>query len=93
MPRQARVGEHRNDHQLDTAREMARLSNVTVVEDGEALHAALDLALARGFEAPRASATREAASLAPLLDEIRDFVWSGAAPAGFGAHRAGERAA
>ena len=82
MPRRARFGEHRNDHQQDTAHEMARLSNVTVVEDGEALHAALDLALARGFETPRLSASRGGASLDPLLDVIRDFVWSGAAAAG-----------
>ena len=81
MPRRAKFGEHRNDHQQDTAREMARLSNVTVVEDGEALHAALDLALARGFEAPRLSAARGGETLDPLLDVIRDFVWSGAAPA------------
>jgi hypothetical protein len=52
MPRRAKFGEHRNDHQQDTALEMARLTNVTVVEDGEALHTELDLALARGFEAP-----------------------------------------
>jgi UDP-N-acetylglucosamine transferase subunit ALG13 len=31
MPRRAKFGEHRNDHQQDTALEMARLSNVTVV--------------------------------------------------------------
>jgi UDP-N-acetylglucosamine transferase subunit ALG13 len=80
MPRLARFGEHRNDHQRDTAAEMARLSNVTVVEDGEALHAALDAARARGFafasDVPGAS---EAA--APLIAALRDFVWSGAAPA------------
>ena len=80
MPRLARFGEHRNDHQRDTAAEMARLSNVTVVEDGEALHAALDAARARGFafasDMPGAS---EAA--APLIAALRDFVWSGAAPA------------
>jgi hypothetical protein len=52
MPRRAKFGEHRNDHQQDTALEMARLTNVTVVEDGEALHTELDMALARGFEAP-----------------------------------------
>ena len=33
MPRRADLGEHRNDHQRDTAAEMSRLSNVTVVED------------------------------------------------------------
>jgi DNA-binding IclR family transcriptional regulator len=82
MPRLARFGEHRNDHQRDTAAEMARLSNVTVVEDGEALHAALDAARARGFafafagDVPGASDTA-----APLIAALRDFVWSGATPA------------
>jgi UDP-N-acetylglucosamine transferase subunit ALG13 len=80
MPRLARFGEHRNDHQRDTAAEMARLSNVTVVEDGEALHAALDAARARGFSfASDVPGTGEAA--APLIAALRDFVWSGAAPA------------
>ncbi|MCU0855455.1 MAG: glycosyltransferase family 28 protein [Rhodobacteraceae bacterium] len=79
MPRLARFGEHRNDHQRDTAAEMARLSNVTVVEDGEALHAALDAARARGFAfASDIPGTAEAA--APLIAALRDFVWSGAAP-------------
>ena len=34
MPRRAKFNEHRNDHQQDTANEMSRLSNVTVVSDG-----------------------------------------------------------
>jgi hypothetical protein len=75
MPRRAKFGEHRNDHQQDTAREMARLSNVTVAEDGEALHAALDMAVARGFEAPCMRAPLGGADLYPLIDVIRDFVW------------------
>ena len=93
MPRRAKFGEHRNDHQQDTAREMARLSNVTVVEDGEALHAALDLALARGFATPRLAAGGGGETLAPLLDEIRDFVWSGATPVALGKDALRERAA
>ncbi|MEQ9259278.1 MAG: glycosyltransferase [Roseovarius sp.] len=77
MPRRAKFGEHRNDHQQDTAREMARLSNVTVVEDGEALHAALDRARAMGFEAP-STAISAGPAFDPLIDAIREFVWSGA---------------
>jgi UDP-N-acetylglucosamine transferase subunit ALG13 len=76
MPRRAKFGEHRNDHQQDTVREMARLSNVTVVEDGEALHAELDAALARGFGIPGLRAPAAADALAPLLDTVRDFVWN-----------------
>jgi UDP-N-acetylglucosamine transferase subunit ALG13 len=76
MPRLARFGEHRNDHQRDTAAEMARLSNVTVVEDGEALHAALDAARARGFEF-LCDVPGAAPAAPPLIDALRDFVWSG----------------
>jgi UDP-N-acetylglucosamine transferase subunit ALG13 len=65
MPRRAKFGEHRNDHQQDTALEMARLTNVTVVEDGEALHTELDLALARGFEAQCMLAPARRRSLPP----------------------------
>lgn len=81
MPRRAKFGEHRNDHQQDTAREMMRLSNVSVAEDGEALHLALDLAAARGFQLPRSDLTGGVATLDPLLDVIRDFVWN--APSNF----------
>jgi UDP-N-acetylglucosamine transferase subunit ALG13 len=76
MPRRAKFGEHRNDHQQDTALEMARLTNVTVVEDGEALHTELDLALARGFEAQCMLAPAVGGDLFPLMDVIRDFVWN-----------------
>ncbi|NKX43578.1 glycosyltransferase [Roseicyclus persicicus] len=76
MPRRAKFGEHRNDHQQDTVREMARLSNVTVVEDGEALHAALDAARARGFEAPARRGVAGGDALAPLIETVRDFVWN-----------------
>jgi hypothetical protein len=76
MPRRAKFGEHRNDHQQDTVREMARLSNVTVVDDGEALHAELDVALARGFEAPRWRAQAGGEALDPLLEVVREFVWN-----------------
>jgi UDP-N-acetylglucosamine transferase subunit ALG13 len=75
MPRRAKFGEHRNDHQQDTAREMSRLSNVTVVADGEALHEALDVAIARGFDTSRATSAERTDELSSLIDAIRDFVW------------------
>jgi UDP-N-acetylglucosamine transferase subunit ALG13 len=75
MPRRAKFGEHRNDHQQDTVREMARLSNITVADDGEALHRALDRALARGFEEVCMRPTGQTDGLHPLIDAIRDFVW------------------
>ena len=75
MPRRAKFAEHRSDHQLATAAEMGALDHVSVAEDGEALHKALDCALASGFPtvplAPASGADRRA----PLVDCIRDFVW------------------
>lgn len=45
MPRKAALGEHRNDHQYDTAAKMAHLPNVTVAETGQELSCALDTLL------------------------------------------------
>lgn len=45
MPRRAKLGEHRNDHQLATASRFADISGVTVVEDSAELAAALDHAI------------------------------------------------
>ncbi|MEP2530367.1 glycosyltransferase [Shimia sp.] len=75
MPRRADLNEHRNDHQKDTAREMARLSNVTIVEDETDLHCALDQALACEFAPMAMDVDVGADMLGPLIDEIRDFVW------------------
>lgn len=76
MPRQSRFNEHRNDHQLDTAREMSRLTNVTVVHDDTALHDALDRALASGFSCSMSDVCTDPEMLSPLIGEIRDFVWA-----------------
>jgi UDP-N-acetylglucosamine transferase subunit ALG13 len=79
MPRRAKFNEHRNDHQRDTANEMRRLSNVSVVDDGEALHVALDRALNEGFvTAPEAHGAQ--GDIDELIAEIRDFVWMDARP-------------
>ncbi|WP_164659298.1 glycosyltransferase [Tropicibacter sp. Alg240-R139] len=75
MPRRLKFGEHRTDHQQDTATEMAHLSNVTVVADGEALHEALDRALVQGFPVAKSEADTVSPKLEPLLNVIRDFVW------------------
>jgi UDP-N-acetylglucosamine transferase subunit ALG13 len=77
MPRRADLAEHRNDHQQDTAAEMARLSNVTVVESSEALCVALDRALAT----PQASGgVGVVVEPKPLIEAIRSFIWTGHAP-------------
>jgi UDP-N-acetylglucosamine transferase subunit ALG13 len=79
LPRRADLGEHRNDHQQDTAAEMARLSNVTVVHSSAALCGALNRALAapQAAGAPAATAT---ATAAPLIEAVRSFIWTGLAP-------------
>lgn len=77
MPRRAKFQEHRNDHQQDTAKEMARLSNVTIAEDGEALHEALDRAVSGGFDVTPGFLNTQTSELDPLIEAVRDFVWSG----------------
>ena len=42
MPRVAALGEHRNDHQLATAKRFAETGHVAVAEDAEALIVKLD---------------------------------------------------
>ncbi|THD82303.1 glycosyl transferase family 28 [Aliigemmobacter aestuarii] len=77
MPRRADLGEHRNDHQQDTAAEMAQLSNVTVVQSSAALCVALDRALA----APRAVGdVPVAAEPKALIEAVRSFIWTGLTP-------------
>ena len=75
MPRRAKFKEHRNDHQQDTANEMNRLSNVTIVADGEALHHALDMAVSSGFETLRDAPPLQSDQLPPLIETVRDFIW------------------
>lgn len=76
LPRRACFNEHRNDHQLDTAKEMSRLSNVTVVDDQEELHTALDLAMSQRLFGHQCDEATVAAELDPLINVIRDFVWA-----------------
>ncbi len=42
MPREFRLGEHRNDHQLATARRFGDFPNITVVENEASLYQALN---------------------------------------------------
>ena len=75
MPRRFKFGEHRNDHQQDTATEMARLSNVTIADEADALHESLDWYARSNFDVAPAMDCAESATLQPLLDVIRAFVW------------------
>ncbi|MBT3140450.1 hypothetical protein DS909_00825 [Phaeobacter gallaeciensis] len=76
LPRRACFNEHRNDHQQDTAKEMSRLSNVTVVQDQEALHRALDFAVSQEACGIQSVGEIVPTELDPLIDVIRDFVWA-----------------
>lgn len=72
MPRRAMHGEHRNDHQLDTAAEMAALPNVTVVQDAGDVGAALTRLLA---QPPGATPGLTQAS-GPLIANLRAFIFT-----------------
>jgi UDP-N-acetylglucosamine transferase subunit ALG13 len=74
VPRLAAFGEHRNDHQVDTAAEMAALSVVHVVEDAARLGETIDGIVAAGAasaEAVQPVASRE------LIAALQDFIWAG----------------
>ena len=76
MPRRAAFGEHRNDHQLATAAEMAVLSNVTVIEDARDLAPALATTLATAQATTDTAEPLLAAAASPrLLETLKDFIW------------------
>lgn len=73
MPRRADIGEHRNDHQSDTAAEMAALSNVHVVKDAAQLGQTLTTLLQ---QAPASAAVLSSSAQPQLLAALRDFIWA-----------------
>lgn len=73
LPRRADLGEHRNDHQLDTAAEMSALSNVHVVEDAAQLGQTLSKLLAN---APMAAGAVSSTAQPQLLAALREFIWT-----------------
>ena len=68
MPRQARYGEHRNDHQLATARELEGMTGVAVAWDLDMLPGLL----APGHIPPADPAP--GASAESLVNHLRDFI-------------------
>jgi UDP-N-acetylglucosamine transferase subunit ALG13 len=70
MPRRADMGEHRNNHQLDTAAEMSALANVTVVHGLEDLSRDLDRVLAQ----PVAVGQGSAVASAELIGNLSRFI-------------------
>ena len=72
MPRQASLGEHRNDHQLATARRFAALHYVRVVHEAAELCAAIDEMLSSLDIGP---GERKKIEPAPeLIHAIREFI-------------------
>ncbi len=69
LPRRHALGEHRNDHQLATARQVAALPGVTVAWDTDALPGLL-----RGPTPPPPGAMEAGAAHAALIARLRAFV-------------------
>ncbi|MDO6798743.1 glycosyltransferase [Shimia thalassica] len=74
MPRRAEFGEHRNDHQMATAENLAHLSNLRVVYSAAMLEDALDEALNTrpvDIQHNQISQTHQS-----LLSGIQDFIFA-----------------
>jgi len=69
VPRRAALGEHRNDHQLATARRFAELGSVGVAFDEAELRAGLD-----GVDRLVARARIDRHAPAPLVAALRAFI-------------------
>lgn len=72
MPKLARLGEHRNEHQTATAKRMMALGNVNVAFDEEEMFQKLGVVetlQARSAIAPHASG--------PLIEGLRNFIFEG----------------
>jgi UDP-N-acetylglucosamine transferase subunit ALG13 len=74
MPKRASLGEHRNEHQLATARRMMDLGNVNVAFDEAELRARLD----RLEDLKTPKSIGESASDSLVLG-LRDFIFNGRA--------------
>ena len=72
MPKLARLGEHRNEHQTATAKRMMELGNVNVAFDEAEMLAKLDL-----VDRLQAREPIGAHASGPLVEGIRNFIWTG----------------
>ena len=72
MPRQAALGEHRNDHQLATAEKFGHIANLRVVHTDQQLHSAIEALLGTTAAVPCAAGGTENAR--QLIREVRNFV-------------------
>jgi len=69
MPRQAALGEHRNDHQIATARRLSHLAGLWVASSEEELCERMS-----GIEPLPCTARVDAVASPALITAIRDFV-------------------
>lgn len=69
MPRIAHLGEHRNDHQLATAKHFSHRDSIFVANNEDCLSEQLQLALAH-----RVSDAAELSCSTALVDAIREFI-------------------
>lgn len=76
MPRKASLGEHRNEHQLETVRWLRERQGVVVADDERALRTLLDSHPAETERTPRITDTASP----ELLAAVRDFIWDGRTP-------------
>ena len=72
MPKLARLGEHRNEHQTATAKRMMELGNVNVAFDEAEMLAKLDL-----VDRLQAREPIGAYASGSLVEGIRNFIWTG----------------
>lgn len=72
MPRRADLGEHRNDHQLATARQLEGTDGIFIAWDGSAIGKAID----RARNSPSLE-DRESPGLARLRNAIASFIETG----------------
>jgi UDP-N-acetylglucosamine transferase subunit ALG13 len=73
MPRRAALGEHRNDHQVDTARKLGEMGLATVAQDESELREHLE-----HLDRLKVGHPARAGQLERLLDTLRHFIETGA---------------
>ena len=70
MPRLASLGEHRNDHQVATAKRFVGFSTITTVNDADELEAALNTPVTQGGP----NTGNRSSNLNALIAEIQRFI-------------------
>ncbi len=73
MPRRKVLGEHRSNHQIDTAEKLKHLGNVTIAQDEAALWRAINHAIAQDFCCEPAEGVSAFSRRNALIQTVRDF--------------------